>query len=395
MWKPAAGVLALVLGAGTAAAGPRQVCVTTEDDSVEIDGMLDDWDGVRAARAGAGAADASFELRCLYDGKHLYLAVDVRDQHVVRAGKSPAGEDRVELTVAAGKAALAITVFPGKDRVAPRRLVGGKPAPGWLAVEDTLQPRGWSAEVRVPLARVAGWGPSVPELSAIARFHDADVPRTALTESTVEWEGAFTLGNADSTFASLLADLKITAAQVTLDKTAELDPARPGPERVVAGGTAVALMGETYGYLQLPVAKAADVLKVELVDLTGDARRHVAVWMRQRGGGGTRDVLLLIGVANGKLEEVHRIEVAKSVGASKLSSRVAFESARGFKQAPRGTRRVLVVRAEPAVGWDEDTYAEAPSPDADPIHVPWDDDRFGAVYWLTKDGTLGSAPLTR
>ena len=96
----------------------------------------------------------------------------------------------------------------------------------------------------------------------------------------------------------------------------------------------------------------------------------------------------------GKLEEVHAIELAKEQRGKKLTSTWTVEDAGKWKQA-KGARRVLVVRAQPAVGWDEDTYDEAPSPDADPIHVPWDDDRTGAVYWLDKSGTLASAVLKR
>jgi hypothetical protein len=163
---------------------------------------------------------------------------------------------------------------------------------------------------------------------------------------------------------------------------------------VIAGGTAVALITDVFGYVQLPAAKPADVLKVELVDLTGDARRFVAVRLRQKGGGGSREVLMLYTARNGKLEELHAIELMKEQAGKRLASKWAVESAKSWKQA-KGARRVLVIRAEPAVGWDEDTFHEAPSPDADPIYLPWDDDRPGAVYWLTRDGTLTSAVLKR
>ncbi len=379
---------------GAAVAGPRQLCAAAGPDTVDVDGMLDDWDGVARARAGSNAPEASFDLRCLYDGSQLYLSVDVRDEYVVRAGKTPAGEDRVEIVLAAGKAPLTITIFPGKDRAAPRRLIGGKPAPRWLTVEDTLQPKGWSFELIVPLARVVGWGASVPEVTATLTLHDADVAKLSITENTVAWSGTLALGNADSLFAQVLADLKITKAQVTLDTTADLDPTRPGPERLIAGGTRLALVTDSYGFVQLPVAKAADVSKVELVDLTGDGRRHVAVQLHQAGGGGTRHLLVLYAARNGKLEELHTIEVGKEQASNRLASGWTVESARPWKQA-KGARRVLVVKAGPAVGWDEDSYAEAPAPDADPIHVPWDDDRIGAVYWLAKDGTLDRSVLKR
>lgn len=392
-------VVPLFWAASAAAqASPRLPCAATEassDAAIDVDGMLDDWDGVDKARAGSNAPDASFDVRCLFDGSRLYLSLDVRDERVSRAGKTPAGEDRVEITLAAGKAkGLVITAFPGKDRAAPKRLVGGKAAPRWLSIEDTLQPRGFSVELVLPLAQVPGWGPSVPELAASVTFHDTDVPRLAISENTIPWTGTLALGNADATFAAALAALKVKKGQLTLDATADLDPTRPGPERVIAGGTGAALVTDTIGFVSFPAAKAADVGKPELVDLAGDGRKHLAVKVRQRGGGGARDVLVIYGARDGKLYEVQTIEVGKEAGGNKLTSTYAFESAKKWKQA-RGAKRVLVIKAGPAVGWDEDTYHEAPAPDAEPIHVPWDDDRIGGVYWLTRDGTLTSAVIKR
>ncbi|HUQ05172.1 MAG TPA: hypothetical protein VM261_21865 [Kofleriaceae bacterium] len=390
-----AGTLAGLAGSAAAQSGARQVCAATEGDAIDVDGMLDDWSGVGKARAGSNAADASFDLRCLFDGTRLYLSIDVRDERVMRSGKTPDGEDRLEIQLAAGKAkSLVILAYPGKDRAAPRRLVAGKPAPGWLSVEDTLQPKGWSIELVVPLARVPGGGPSAPEIGASVSYFDSDVPKLAISENTVPWAGNLVLGNADSTLAAALASLKVKKAQLTLDATVDLDPTRPGPERVIAGGTGAALITDEIGFVSFPAAKAADVGKPELVDLAGDGKKHLAVKVRQHGGGGSREVLIIYGAREGKLYEVQTLEVGKEAGGNRLASTYTFESAKAWKQA-KGARRVLVVKAGPATGWDEDTYNEAPAPDAEPIHVPWDDDRIGGVYWLTRDGTLASAVLKR
>jgi len=381
--------------AGTAVAQARQPCAATVADTIDIDGMLDDWDGVAKARAGSNAADASFDVRCLFDGTQLYLSIDVRDERVTRQGKTPDGEDRVDIALAAGKAkGVVITAFPGKDGAAPKRLVAGKAAPKWLTIEDTLQPKGWSVELILPLKQLPGWGPSVPEVSATVTFHDTDVPKLAISENTVTWAGSLALGNADSTFAAALDSLKVKKSQLTLDATIDLDPTRPGPERVIAGGTGAALITDQIGLVAFPAAKAADVGKPEVVDLAGNGKKHLAVKVKQRGGGGARDVLIIYGARDGKLYEVQTIEVGKEQGDKRLASTYTFESAKAWKQA-KGAKRVLVVKAGPAVNWDEDTYHEAPAPDAEPIHVPWDDDRIGAIYWLTRDGTLATAVLKR
>ena len=45
-----------------------------------------------------------------------------------------------------------------------------------------------------------------------------------------------------------------------------------------------------------------------------------------------------------------------------------------------------------AVGWDADTYDVGPPGDAEPIALPWDDDRWGAAYTLDGDA-LTAHPL--
>ena len=56
---------------------------------------------------------------------------------------------------------------------------------------------------------------------------------------------------------------------------------------------------------------------------------------------------------------------------------------------------MIEIRAQAAVGWDEDSYREATASDAEPIHVPWDDDRVGGLLWLKPDGNLDALPLAR
>jgi hypothetical protein len=246
----------------------------------------------------------------------------------------------------------------------------------------------------LPLTQVPGWGPSVPEIAANVTLYDTDVPKLAISENTVPWNGSLALGNADSTLAAALASLKVKKSQLTLDATVDLDPSLPGPEHIVAGGVGAALITDQIGFVAFPAEKASDIGKPELVDLAGNGTKHLAVKVRQRGGGGAREVLIIYGARDGKLYEVQTIEVGKEQGDKKLASTYTFESAKGWKQA-KGAKRVLVVKAGPATNWDEDSYNEAPAPDAEPIHVPWDDDRIGGVYWLTKDGTLTSAVLKR
>jgi hypothetical protein len=320
------------------------------------------------------------------------VSIDIRDERVVRA-RGKGGHDRLELTLAAGGAPLVLSLEPGVDGVAPRRRLGGKAVPAWLKVEDSLQERGWAAELVVPLARLAGWGPGVPSVSLAATVHDVDVAKIASPERTASWSGALTFAQVASGEDGFLRETGLTRADLTIDTRAELDRATRGPERFVAGGDLMAVVGQQYSYVKLPVERATDVLKVELVDLRGDGSRVVLAHLRQRGGGGARQLLTVWGVEGGRLHMLGAVEVGKERGASRLASTWKLEPAGKWKQA-RGAKKVLVVRPQPAVAWDEDSYAEATATDAVPVHVPWDDDRAGGVVWLDGD-TLRDAPLAR
>lgn len=384
-------ILAPVVAPAGAAADPTLPCERAADDVIDVDGMIDDWKGVKPTRAGGADKDASFDLRCLITGTTAWIAVDVRDEHVIRGSKA---DDRLDLTLGAGKP-LKLTLSPGVDKLAPRRTLGGKAVPGWLGVEDTLQPAGWSVEIAVPLAKLPGWGPSVATLALTATLSDGDIPKGTAAEHTIDWAGNLGFGGKTDLLATFLAAAKLPASAVTFDATADIDPSLPGKERVVAAGDRVALLTDQFAYVQLPVARALDVLKVELLDLRGDATRVIAARLRQRGGGGVRDLVMLWTAHHGQLDAIGAFEIGKEEGDRRLTSSWKVVAGKPWAKSTGNAKRVIEVRAQAAVGWDEDSYQEAPAPDAEPIAVPWDDDRVGAVLWIGPDGHLASAPIKR
>ena len=100
-------------------------CQLAEPGSIDVDGMLDDWEGVKPVRANGKDKDQSFDVRCLTDGTRLAIAIDVRDDELIRfaqaTAKKQAGEDRVTLQLQAGGAPLQLALFPGTEKIAPRR----------------------------------------------------------------------------------------------------------------------------------------------------------------------------------------------------------------------------------------------------------------------------------
>lgn len=386
-------ILALVLVPTLAHAGTLP-CQLAEPGMVTVDGMLDEWDGIAPARAGGKDKDASFDVRCLYDGKQLALSVDVRDESLVRIykakGKRLLGEDRVEVKLTAGGKALTFLLFPGTERMAPRRLTGGikgKKAPKWLKVEDTQQAKGWSIELQLPLAKIGGWTTASASVDATITFHDADVYKEAKTQASLPSSLELTLGDEVQLYDKFLADQGLRAKDVILDQVADLDPDHAGTERVIVAGGVVGLLGDGYSYASL-AGSARDVLGAQVVDLRGDATRQVLVTVRQRGNGGSRDLAIVFGGAGGKPVQLFAIEIRKEADGNKLESALTVAKAgtrRKLKKGQKVAGQELVVEAKPAVGWDEDTFEEEPADDAEAIHLPWQAGRIGGVYWLDGD----------
>lgn len=381
-------VAAGLLVARAAVADTRAPCAALDADAIAVDGMLDDWQGVDRARIGGGDRDASLDARCAIEGAEIALAFDVRDEHVVRSAVAVGPGDDL-LTVTLG--GVAITIAPGLGSIAPKVTIDGKPAPTWIAVETTLQKAGWSAEIALPLARLRGWKQGTAELTADVSYRDGDVLKAKTPERTLREPLVLELGGGDApaaaspgeTMKAFLTSTGLARSDVTLDATADVDPSTRGAEHVVAGKRVIGLVGDRFTYVQLPADRDADVIaRPRLADLRGDGSRVIVTVVREAGTTGTRDVLLGFGARRGAIVQLFAVEVRRERGAQRLESEWSIKSGR----PPR-----LIVKAKPAVGWDADSYDEAPTGDAEPIALPWDDDRWGAAYTLDGDALTAHA----
>jgi hypothetical protein len=356
----AAALVLLSLPAAARAGGP--ICDKVESDVVEIDGMLDDWQGTRKSRAGGD--EPGFDLRCAYDDQQLYLAVKVTDHRIIRTRSASAQREdalTVELaaTESAGKAVL--VALPGAAKVAPRRTWSGKALPANVRVEDTLQPDGWSLELAVPLARL-GLGASPPSAWARVLYRDVDASGGG---KPVELRGDLTLAGAVDLSRAFLRAAKLDKKDIRLDVKADLGGGA-GPERVIAGGTVVGVLADKFGFMTLPVASAADVLKVEVRDLGGNGKASIVTELRQKGGGGSRTIVCVWRWAGeARFDRVLAFEVAKERDGRRLSNRWSY--------APRkGKGADIAVAPGEVTGWDEDSWAEEPATDVKPILLPWE-----------------------
>jgi len=373
MWRI---VLVAVLAApGLAHAGPSAIrCEDLATAELSIDGLLDDWGRTVLARAGS-APDGTVALRCGWDGTALALALVVEDDRVVRL-QGKGHEDHVTISVSAGSKPVTLDVYPG-NALAKARLV--KPAK--VAAADSLQPKGFSVEARIPAAQLAGLTASTPALALEIVFVDSDKAAGGdTTEITIRT--TIELGDRKDLLDDFLRAVRLKRSDIKFDKLDNLDPDRRGNERIVAGGTVIGVLTDQFAFVSLPAAKPADVKKVELLPL-GKKLKVVSAIVRQAGNGGSRDLLMLWTVWSGQLQPLAQIEIRKEQGANVLESSWKLTPARG-KQGPE-----LWVEPKPAVGWTADTWNEAPAEDADPILLPWETAKGGIAY------TLKGAEVTR
>jgi hypothetical protein len=364
-------VCSLVMVSSDVWAGPAErgapVCELVEAGFVELDGMLDDWSGIKLVRVGGPNRNGSFSLRCAYDHDRLYVAVDVRDQDVVRQPGKAGAEDRLTLALSAtGGAEAVLEVFPGVDGIDPRRRWKGKAlgASDAVTVEDTLQEHGWSMEVAVPLRQIAGLGKGAPGVRARVSYRDPDRRGKG---SPAQFEGTLVFRAGAEAFKGFLGAVKLAPGSIRLDATADFD-GTPGVERVVAGGLALGIITDGFAYMTLPVTAPGDVRRVEAVDLRGDGTMSIVTELRQHGNGGSRDLLVVWGLAShDRFERVLAVEVRKELAGKKMRNRWSLAPRAGG----RGQDIVIEVGPDDAVGWNANNYLEAPAADVHVILKPW------------------------
>jgi hypothetical protein len=372
-----ASVFAIALLVVLAAASARAAdipCGPVDPDVIHIDGLLDDWNEVSGIDAGGRERDFSFTVKCNYDARSLYLAIDVRDDYLVRTKEAKPAEDHLQIVFGARGRVERLTIYPADlNAKIPHKVHWSSPKKPVKGVEvaESLQPAGWSVEARIPLAQVPGWSPNAPLIKLAVAGYDCDSKAKPAIEATVETAPTKKFGTLGSTeFAeghaaieAFLKDRNLRKSDVMFDR-----PARVGGQgnaRLVLAPPYLAVISDEYAYLQLPVASRADVKEVRVADLAGDGRDFALVRYVERGGGGSREVLGAYRVVADGLRRTFGVEVGKQVGTSKLSTKV--------KIVRRGKRRGVEILIEPlpAVGFTEATYQEAPAADLVPIVTPW------------------------
>ena len=364
-------LLLLLHSAAPARAAKDLPCTPAE--GISIDGLLDDWTNAAGMGATASGSKMSFTATCAYDARALYFAVDVQDDYLVRTPAARPDEDHVELLIVdkSKKAVERLLVYP-EDGKSKRKVVwsSGRPTRGIL-VAESRQPRGWSIELALPLAMMPEWSAGVPLVHAAIAVSDTSSKTNPVKQgfaTTAESDGvaglnAIHFAEAASAFDALLKDLHLTQKDVRQDQVGRVTP--KGKGRVVVIGKYLAIISDEYAYIELPIAAPGDLQDVKLLDLAGDGRDAILVRYVEKGGGGEREVLASYRMTSDGLRRVFGVETAKRAGGNALATKVEMAKPK------KGKGLDITVEAQPATGWSEATYHEAPAEDLVAIPLPW------------------------
>ena len=366
-------------GGARAASAEELSCDLAEQGTVQVDGLLDDWRDVQGRPAGSGKRDLSFEVRCNYDDSNLYLVVLVQDEQLVRTRAQLVGEDHVEIGLPVGDKVERLAIYPEEGDVKQRLLWSGKRTSlkGVKAVESR-QPEGWSVEVGIPLASLPEWTPGAPLVHVGVAVADSDAKGAARPERFLAMapldQGAGALdvihfATGKASLQALLADLHLGPEDIKYDLTGRVVAGNKG--RVLVVGKNLAVVGEEYAYVGLPVRSTADIKEVRVVE-AGEGREAILVRYVERGGGGMREVLAIYSMGGEGLRRMLGIEVTKASehGDRRLDTKVSL-----VPPKRRGQGMELVVEALPAVGWREADFHEERDEELVPIPLPWSKER--------------------
>jgi hypothetical protein len=337
---------------------PKSGCADVSD--LNVDGIIDEWRNAPVFARIGSPADGAMELHCAWDGTTLALMADVKDDRVVRV--KGGHEDHVSVAIAAGGKAIVVDVFPGNS-LAKSKIT----KPSKVNAADSLQPKGFSVEIEIPAAAIPGYSTSIPQFELVATFHDSDAAAGG-DATPLQIAQPIELGDRKDLLDDFLATVRLSKNAIQTDMLVDLDPDRPGKERLVAGGAVIGVLTDQFAFVTLPGVPT----KIELLPLGPKGTQIVAAFVRQSGNGGARELLMLWTVWSGQLSPLVNIEIKKELGSNVLESTVKVTKG---KKGPE-----LVVEPKPAIGFTPETWAEEPAGDADSILLPWDPKKSGIAY---------------
>ena len=379
-------------------------CGLVEENTIHVDGLTSDWDGVGPVTlkvdptAAGSPRTLSVRVRCNYDQKSLYWLIEVDDDVLLRSGSAPSGEDHIEFAFGVENKKKNDTridkllIYPGAASQKQKRVVrwqaskppkvidGEGPAGRKKAVKgsafevwDALQPRGYAVELRMPKSIIPGYVEGTP-LRMSLRVVDSDAANGQLAATAAlgsldnaDQLAAIEMEQAGMSMGDILGDLKAKESDVFFDKSGDLGE---GAGRILMVGRFLAFASKTFAYQEVAPSRA-DIREAQLIEIE-PKRQAMALRIAERGNGGLREVLRVFVLKGSRFESIFAAEVAKEQGSKRLSTQILFNR--------RGSTTDIQLTPQPPVGYSAANYADLPAEDVVPILLPWQDKRTKFVY---------------
>jgi Ca2+-transporting ATPase len=386
-----AAVVSLVFGIVCASRSARADGVAVRLDlvkpnEIKLDGIPREWPGAMIPLGknlvGSGGANLGMRGELAYDETNLYVAGEIKDDHLTRTAACGDSEDHAALVIAfprpgGGAAVHEVNLFPGDPgrtagcvktkgggAVAGAKIVEApKGIPGVLTFEAAIPWRAFSegARVRVGLRGALryydGDGRSIKNaFGTSTEVPAADLPRLptdpeqSLDEGLLKEKGIATGPNHER-----LADVA----------------GDPMYERVLVFGRYLAILGphfrdgKEYYFGDLGVDASAGSLPLfEVRDADGDGKANIVLRKRIGAGDGYREVLQVLAVGPGDVPvPVFQHEVGIHSPAGTITNEVRFTT--------DGGHPAIEILAGTSSGYSAATYREPTETSMDPALLPW------------------------
>jgi hypothetical protein len=297
-----------VAGASRAQAQGELSTSLLRPKQIRVDGDLGDWRGARFARVGQQGDSLRYALG--YDDDALYIAARVQDASFIRTARPSPREDGIAITLVAPQGgsterftASELWLFAGipGEQAAIAMLATAHSKPRTLKVSIVEGPLegpgeeepGYVLEARIPWDLIPG-SASLPIGRGAIRLHDVDDRLGTEPAEVASAKGPFERmpellfeGGPNIALRAFLADKGFPPDSAQLELFSDV-MGDPRIERVLIVSTFVVVAGGQlaggFRYLDLPVAMAADVKRVELDDLTQDGKAEIIVTMSEKTG---------------------------------------------------------------------------------------------------------------
>ncbi|MBW2735686.1 MAG: hypothetical protein JRH20_25150 [Deltaproteobacteria bacterium] len=354
-------------------------CGPAEDGVFFLDGLFTEWKGVTAVEVATpqhimqgrkswnNAKDLSFRVMCNYSKRHLYLAVEVKDEYFVRTNKRK-GDDHLRLSFGRGKART-LRVFPGDLKKIRGGAYWGRHKAKGIKMAEAMRRDGWAVELRLPMNRIPGYRVGQEAIHLNVAVADADW-RAKVETVMATGRSRLVVAQVAADLSAFLKAMKASPKDIRMRKAADVVGGRR-VEQVMWLRRAIGIVGEDlpsggYFTFNLPAARAADIRWVRLMDLNGDRKQEIVTRYVQRGGGGRREVVAVYRFDDGnRFVRPFAHEVLKGQGSRTIVNRITFKKRR------RGRGIEIIIDEPKAHGFDAQSYKETSAEDIHGIVLPW------------------------